>query len=183
MNGAVRSVLKLGHDPSRPWRGIKADVWDGGHRMPFLARWPRHIAAGQTSTETICHTDLMATLAAILGATLPEDAGEDSYNVLPALLGAKLDAPIREATVHHSIRGLFAIRQGRWKLVAGLGSGGWTKPAGGKPRPGGPRGQLYDMATDPKENHNLWLERPDVVKRLTALLDRYKREGRSAPRS
>jgi arylsulfatase A-like enzyme len=182
MSGAVRSVLRYGHNPSRPWRGIKADVWDGGHRVPFIARWPRRIAAGRTSDETLCHTDLMATVATLLGATLPDDAGEDSYNILPALLGAKLDAPIREATVHHSIGALFAIRQGRWKLIAGLGSGGWTQPRGGKPKPGGPQGQLYDMAADPQEKHNLWLERPDVVTKLTALLHKYKKEGRSAPR-
>ena len=182
MSGGVRSVLKYGHNPSRPWRGIKADVWDGGHRVPFIARWPRRIAPGQISSETICHTDLMATVATLLGAKLPDNAGEDSYNILPALLGRKLDTPIREATVHHSIRALFAIRQGRWKLIAGLGSGGWTQPRGGKPKPGGPTGQLYDMVADPHETNNLWLEHPDVVKKLTALLQKYRREGRSAPR-
>ncbi len=183
MSGATRSVLRFGHNPSRPWRGIKADVWDGGHRVPFVARWPGRIKPGTTSSETICHVDLLATAAAILGDTFPENAGEDSYNILPALLGQKLERPIREATVHHSGGGLFAIRQGKWKLISGLGSGGWTAPRGGKPKSAGPKGQLYDMQADPTEKRNLWLERPDVVKKLAALLAHYRKQGRSAPRS
>ena len=182
MNGAVRSVLKLGHDPSRPWRGIKSDIWDGGHRVPFVARWPRRIQAGTASDETICHVDLIATVAAILGDQLPENAGEDSHDILPALLGRKLDKPIREATVHHSGGGMFAIRQGRWKCILGLGPAGFSGGAQ-KPKPGGPKGQLYDMAADPKEQHNLWLERADVVRQLTALLDKYRKQGRSAPQA
>ncbi len=182
-SGPAGSVIKeFGHNPNRPLRGMKADIWEGGHRVPFIARWPERIKTGATNDELICQTDLLATCAAILGEALPENAGEDSYNILPALLSARRDKPIREAVVHHSGQGRFAIRQGRWKLITSLGSGGWSRPRSAKPEPGGPRGQLYDMAKDLSERHNLWLESPDVVERLTKLLERYKSEGRSAPR-
>lgn len=181
-NGPTRSVVTdTGHNPSWKLRGIKADVWDGGHRVPFIARWPKHIQAGTTSSELICHSDLMATCAALLSETLPNDSGEDSYNILPALLDELDGTPIREAVVHHSGSGAFAIRQGKWKLIVKLGSGGWTDPKNGKPEPGGPEGQLYDMEVDIAEQRNLWLERPDVVKKLTGLLEKYQNEGRSAP--
>ena len=112
---------------------------------------------------------------------LPRDAGEDSYNILPALLNPDLEKPIREATVHHSGNGMFAIRQGSWKLVQGLGSGGFTAPAQIKPQPGGLEGQLYNLQDDPAEQKNLWAEHPEIVKRLTALLERYKQQGYSRP--
>ena len=181
-SGPTRAVLRdTGHNPSWKLRGIKADVWDGGHRVPFIARWPEHIKAGSINSELICHSDFIATCAALLGETLPDNAGEDSYNILPAFLNETNGAPIREAVVHHSGNGAFAIRQGKWKLITQLGSGGWTEPKNGKPKPGGPEGQLYDMETDIKEEHNLWLERPDIVEKLTGLLEKYKNEGRSAP--
>ncbi len=180
--GPARSCLKeTGHNPSGELRGIKADIYDGGHRVPFVARWPECIPAGKTNGELICHTDLLATCAALLGEELPSDAAEDSYNILPALKTEPLDAPIREAVVHHSGNGAFAIRRGRWKLIIRLGSGGWTKPSSQKPKPGGPQGQLYDMTQDISEQENLWLARPDVVKELTALLDSYRAQGRSTP--
>ena len=181
--GPVGSVVRdTGHNPSGILRGIKADIYDGGHRVPFLARWPRRIPKGTVCDELICHTDLMATCAALLNVTLPADAGEDSYNILPALKGEPLQEPIREAVVHHSGHGVFAIRQGPWKLITILGSGGWTKPVKEEPVPGGPRGQLYDMSADISERRNLWMEHPEVVARLEGLLERYQQEGRSAPR-
>ncbi len=183
-SGPTGSVIKeYGHNPNSPLRGMKADIWEGGHRVPFLARWPKRIRPGTVSDELICHVDLLATCAAVLGVKLPAGAGEDSYNILPALLGEPRDKPIREALVHHSGNGRFAIRQGKWKLIVGLGSGGWTQPRTAKPQPGGPRGQLYDMGNDLAEHDNLWMKKPDVVKRLTALLERYKSQGRSAPAS
>ena len=176
------SMMKVyGHYPNGRLRGIKADIWDGGHRVPFIARWPGNIPKGATSDELICLTDLIATCAAIVGNELPENAGEDSYNILPALLGKKLAEPIREAVVHHSMNGTFSIRQGEWKLILGLGSGGFTKPSTIKPKPGGPEGQLYNLADDPAEANNLWADRQDVVNRLTKLLEKYKTEGRSRP--
>ena len=131
--------------------------------------------------ETVCLTDGMATLAAVVGEKLPANAGEDSYNLLPVLRGEKLKRPLREATVHHSHRGLFAIRQGPWKLVEGRGSGGFTQPVRLEPAPGEPAGQLYNLEEDPAETHNRYLERPDVARRLQALLDRYRTQGHSRP--
>lgn len=182
-NGAdwkPQDKAKFAHRANAGWRGEKADIWDGGHRIPFLARWPGRIAPGTTSNELGCLTDLMGTAAEIAGAKLPADAGEDSYSLLPALAGRR-GKPIREAVVHHSVEGMFGIRQGEWKLELGLGSGGFSDPKRIEPKPGGPRGQLYNIAKDPAETENLWLKHPETVARLTALLEKYQREGRSRP--
>lgn len=170
-----------GHSSNGDLRGQKADVWDGGHREPFIARWPAAIEPGRTCDETICQTDLLATFAAILGVDLPADAGEDSYDVSDALLGRSYDGSIREATVHHSGNGMFAVRSGPWKLVLGRGSGGFTDPVTLEPEPDEPAGQLYHMERDPAEQHNLWDEREDVVDELRDRLATYKARGRSAP--
>ncbi len=169
------------HRSSGRYRGYKSHIWEGGHRVPFIARWPGRIAPGTTSDELIGLTDLMATCAAIVGAALPENAAEDSFNILPALLGEHRDRPIRDSIIHHSCWGVFAIRQGRWKLVLDTqGSGGWVKPADDHPTEGSP-GQLYDMADDPYETTNLWDAHPEIVARLKRLLDRQKKAGRSRP--
>jgi arylsulfatase A-like enzyme len=176
------SIIELyGHYPNGDLRGIKADTLDGGHREPFIARWPGKIPAGTTNDEIICLTDLMATCAAIVGAKLPNNAGEDSFNILPALSGQKLDKPIREAIVHHSLSGMFAIRQRKWKLILGLGSGGFTKPQKIEPKPGQPAGQLYNLEDDLAESNNLWSKHPEIVERLTKLLQKYKEQGHTRP--
>src|SRR5207248_10623975 len=131
-------------------RGQKADVWEGGHRVPFIARWPGKIKAGTTSNELICLTDLMATCADLVGAKLPAEAGEDGESILAVLLGRKAERPVHEAVVHHSGGGMFAIRQGDWKLAEGLGSGGFSAPRTERPTPGGPKGQFYNLAKDPQ---------------------------------
>ena len=169
------------HRANASWRGEKADTWDGGHRIPFMARWPGQIRSGTASNQLGCLTDWMATAAAVTGFRLPRDAGEDSFNLLPALRGTTRK-PIREAIVHHSNDGVFSIREGSWKLILGLGSGGFSEPKKIEPAPGGPRGQLYNLADDPAEERNLWLDQKDVVRRLSALLERYQRSGFSAPR-
>jgi len=177
---APYSIIEVyGHYPSGDLRGIKADIWDGGHREPFVARWPTRIRPGSTSDELICLTDLLATCAAVVGVKLPNNAGEDSYSILPVLLGKKMDKPIREAVVHHSGSGMFAVRQGKWKLILGRGSGGFTKPSRVKPKPGEPRGQLYDLHKDPAETNNVWAEHPGIVQRLTNLLEKYRKQGYS----
>ncbi len=180
-NGAdwkLEDKARYAHLANSTWRGEKADAWDGGHRIPFIASWPGQIRPGTVSGQLGCLTDLMATTAAITGQTLPAGAGEDSYNLLPALLG-RAQAPIRDAIVHHSVEGVFAIRQGNWKLILGLGSGGFSPPVRVEQAVGGPAGQLYDLAADPAENHNLYQKRPDVVARLSALLDKYQSRGHS----
>jgi arylsulfatase A-like enzyme len=176
-NGSTMTPMdEYGHLPNDGLRGRKSDVWDGGHRIPFLACWPGVVPAGTICSETICLTDLLATCADVTGAALPSDAGEDSWSILPALRGGDA-GPLREATVHHSIEGMFAIRQGRWKLIEGRGSGGWT--AGGEEDPA--PGQLYDLIDDIDEEVNLYRALPETVAALTTLLERYRSEGRSTP--
>jgi len=172
---------KYPHLANAHWRGMKADIWDAGHRIPFLARWPGKIPAGAVSAEIGCLTDFMATAAELVGARLPANAAEDSFSLLPVLLGRKLTKPVREAVVHHSSEGMFSIRQGEWKLCLGLGSGGFSQPKKVQPKPGEAPGQLYNLREDPEEKRNVYLEHPEIVQRLTALLQRYQREGRSRP--
>jgi arylsulfatase A-like enzyme len=183
-NGAhwlPREIAQWGHRANHFLHGQKADIWDGGHRIPFLARWPGRMQAGATCDETICLTDLLGTMADVTGFRLPRDAGEDSYSILPALLGQKRNGPIREAVVHHSLLGHFSIRKGEWKLILGRGSGGFSEPIEYKPKPGEPEGELFDMARDPSETKNLYLERPEIVASLKALLERYQKQGYSRP--
>ena len=170
-----------GHDPSYVFRGHKADIFDGGHRVPFLVRWPGVVQPGTTSGQLVSLVDLTATCAEVVGAKLPDDAAEDSVSLLPVLRG-EADAPVREALVHHSISGKFSIRQGRWKLELCPGSGGWSQPRDPQAvRQGLPPIQLYDMEADVGEQRNVEAEHPEVVKRLTALLERYVAQGRSTP--
>ncbi|MCE5186554.1 MAG: arylsulfatase [Planctomycetaceae bacterium] len=174
-------LAKAHHDPSYVFRGAKADIFEGGHRIPFIAHWPSHIARSSTCNETICLTDFIATAAEIANVPLGDNAGEDSVSMLPYLLG-KANGPLREATVHHSINGSFSIRQGKWKLSLCPDSGGWSKP-----RPGTdaakdlPSIQLYDLSTDIAEEHNVQQEHPEIVRQLTELLESYIERGRSTP--
>ena len=174
-------LVHNGHQPNGRLRGQKADIYEGGHREPFIARWPEAIEGGRTCSSLLCLTDLMATCAAAAGVTLPEDAGEDSFNQLPAMLGRKSEGPVRESVVHHSGSGMFSLRKGNWKLVLGRGSGGFTAPKIIEPSGGEPRGQLYDIAADPAEQHNVWDEHPEVAKEMTALLEEIAGNGRSTP--
>jgi len=177
----VEGLEKQGHYPSAQFRGYKADIWEGGHRIPFLVRWPGHVKPGSASDQLICLTDFMATCADLLGLTLPDAAGEDSVSLLPALLGTA-SQPLREAVVHHSISGRFSIRQGPWKLELCAGSGGWAEPRDSQAtRQGLPAVQLYHLADDIGEQRNLEAGRRDVVTRLTALLEQHVANGRSTP--
>jgi arylsulfatase A-like enzyme len=165
---------RFAHRANGRWRGRKRDIYEAGHRIPFIARWPGTVKAGSVSDQLGCLTDLIRTAAEITGAQIPRDAAEDSVSLLAALKGTPR-RPLREAVVHHSSEGMFAIRQGRWKLVLGRGSGGNAQPPDGD----GPAGQLFDLAADPEETQNLYLRESRVVARLTALLEKYQREGRS----
>ncbi|WP_165072230.1 sulfatase family protein [Paludisphaera rhizosphaerae] len=174
-------MVKLGHHPSGPFRGYKADIFEGGHRIPFVVRWPGNVAAASTSDQTICLTDLMATAAEIVGEPLRADANEDSVSLVPILKGTA-NGPVREATVHHSINGSFAIRQGPWKLIFCPDSGGWSAPRPGRDDASKlPPIQLYNLADDPAETKNLQAEHPVIVARLTALMRKYVDDGRSTP--
>ncbi len=177
----IPALLEKGHNPNHVFRGHKADIFDGGHRIPFIARWPARVKAGGKSDQLLCLTDLMATAADIVGAKLPANAAEDSVSFLPALLGAD-KAPLREAVVHHSINGSFAVRQANWKLELCRDSGGWSEPRPGTPKAAGlPSVQLFDLGQDIGEQNNLQDKHPDVVARLTKLLEKYVADGRSTP--
>jgi len=170
----------FGHDSQGGLRGMKGDAYEAGHRVPFIVRWPGVIEKGTESNQTISFTDLMATFADILNKELPDDAGEDSFSLLPVLPG---DHPenesIRPPVVSISSRGVRAIQDGRWKLIEALGSGGFTDPAVVEPEAGGPEGQLYNLAEDLEETNNLWNERPEIVEQLMQKLSEYDKNGRS----
>jgi arylsulfatase A len=167
------------HKANGDWRGEKGDIWEAGHRIPFVARWPGKIKPATVSDETLCLGDVMATTAAILGARLPDTAAEDSFNFLPILLGEKPNQPIRDSLIYHSYDGSFGIRQGPWVLCPVLGSRGFSRPAEEAPAAGGPQGQLYNLKDDPGQTKNLWLTQPDQVRRLVGLLEKAKSDGRT----
>jgi arylsulfatase A-like enzyme len=176
----VADIQKWGHAANLHYRGQKSDIWEGGHRVPYIARWPGRIPAGSACDETICHVDFWATAAALVGHAVPADAAEDSFSHLPALLGQARSEPIRPATVHHSGMGTFALRQGKWKLVVdNLGSGGFSEPRQVPPEPGGPQGQLYDLEQDSRETTNVYEKHPDVVENLRRSLSEIRKNGRS----
>jgi arylsulfatase A-like enzyme len=177
-----------GHDGAKPWRGVKRDAWEGGHRVPFIVRWPGRVKAGTACDQLISLTDVMATVAAITGAELPRAAAEDSFDLLPALEG-KASAPLRPYLLTQAFggAGTLSIRRGNWKLIDHPGSGGNNYDQGGmKPyalpdTAPGASGQLYDLAADPGETNNLFLARPDVAKELKAQLTTTRKSGRSRP--
>jgi arylsulfatase A len=173
------TLTAKGHNPSAAWRGTKADIYEGGHRVPFLVQWPTVVKPGTSYAHPVCLVDLTATCADALGVKLPADAAEDSVSLLPALKGQ--DNAVREAVVHHSITGAFSIRQGSWKLELCPGSGGWSDPRPGKEDKSAPRQQLFDLAADPAETKNVQAEHPEVVERLSTLLQKYVADGRSTP--
>ena len=178
--GPFQSAMEpQGHYSSGPYRGYKSDAWDGGHRVPFIARWPAAVAASSRCDHLVCLSDLMASCAELLGTSLPENAGEDSVSILPLLTGS--DTPVREQLVHHSIDGKFAIRDGRWKLVLCPGSGGWTLKDADAAEAGLPLVQLYDMDADPGEQHNLHAAEPDRVRSMLGALKQIIAAGRSTP--
>ena len=178
------------HDGARPWRGVKRDQWEGGHRVPFIARWPGRIKANSRSDQVLCLTDMMATCAALTGAKIPAKDGEDSVNMLPALLGKDQGKPIRQYTLHQTISLALAIRRGPWKYLDHKGSGGnnYNRPGtwGMKQyvlpekAPDAP-GQLYNLESDPGETSNLYFKNPEIVRELKGKLEEFKKSGRSAP--
>ena len=178
------------HDGARPWRGVKRDNWEGGHRVPFIVRWPGKVAANSTSDQITSLTDVMATMAEVEKVDLPRDSAQDSFSMLPAMLGADGGVQIRPYILQQGFGGgrYLAIRKGKWKYLAHKGSGGnnYAKHAQLKEfalpdtEPDTP-GQLFDLEADPGERTNLSLEYPEVVKELSELLKKSKDDGRSAP--
>jgi arylsulfatase A len=161
-------IKRFGHDPSGGLRGMKGDVWEAGHRMPFIVRWPGQVKAGSVSDQTICFTDLIATAADICGTDLPSGAGPDSFSFLPVLHGTQpTDQAVRGPIVMQAgSSSTMLIRSGDWKLINQLGSGGFSDPKSITPGPGDPTGQLYNLRTDLAETNNLFLKHPEIVTRL-----------------
>jgi arylsulfatase A-like enzyme len=168
-------LIAAGHQPSGPYRGHKGDIWEGGHRVPLIIRWPGLVEAGTQSDQMVCLTDLFATCAEILGTKLPANGAEDSLSFLPALLGLPNDR-VRQALVNHSNFGEFAYRDGPWKLVFRL-SGQNLEQSRGKPT----IAELYDLDSDVGEQANLAKEHPDMVKRMTNDLRMLVDRGTSRP--
>ncbi len=186
----VTSVVHMradyGHDGARPWRGVKRDQWEGGHRVPLIVRWPGKIAAGSTSDQTVCLTDIMATCASITGAALPDSSAQDSFDILPLMLGKESGGTVRPYTLHQTISLALAIRKGPWKYLDHKGSGGNNynnpelKPFALPDNAPDAPGQLYNLETDPGETVNLYFKHPEIVSELKALLEKSKVEGHSA---
>ena len=180
-NGAHSEPLhleeKYGHKANADFRGQKSDAWDGGHHIPFIARWPGHIPAGTSCDRTVSLCDLFATAADLIKAPIPAAAAEDSFSQLPLMLG-KPDAPMRPAVVMHSNDGYFAIKQGPWKLVLARGSGGWTLPEAKAPADAPPV-QLYNTQDDPSEKVNQYAKHPEIVAQLKTVLNGFEKNGRS----
>lgn len=170
-----RMIAKYDHRAAGNFRGMKSDAWDGGHRIPFIVKWPGHIEAGSVSNALTVLTNLMATVAEIAGVDANQLPGDDSHSILPVLLGQTSDVPNQKAIVQHSGRGHFAIRTGEWKLIQGKGSGGFsTTPA--EEALMIEDGQLYNMNDDPSETINLFANRKDVVQDLSILLEEIKKQ-------
>ncbi|WP_177225986.1 sulfatase-like hydrolase/transferase, partial [Arsenicibacter rosenii] len=167
-------VKQFNHRAAGNFRGMKGDAFEGGHRIPFIVRWPGMVKAGTVSEATTTLANLMATCKDITRNADPNYVPEDSYSILPVLTGKAKTVARQPAVVHSSSIGYFAIRKGNWKLIQGLGSGGFTEPRDIKPAAGAPAGQLYDLANDPLETTNLYQQQPEKVKELADLLTRIR---------
>ncbi|MFC1762076.1 arylsulfatase [Planctomycetota bacterium] len=194
-NHTGQEAWKMGHELNGKYLGFKFDAWEGGHRVPFIARWPGKIEAGTTSDELVCNVDMIATFAALTGQTLQDGQGQDSINILPALTGGPIDrdhlllSPFRKTHL--------AIRKGKWMYISGQGGGGFGNPkvgnhgfggppaitfsghensdiANGKIKKGSPPSQLYDLEKDPAQTTNLYNYYPEVVRQMDALLKTYR---------
>ncbi|MEZ6141139.1 MAG: arylsulfatase [Zavarzinella sp.] len=179
------------HDGARPWRGVKRDQWEGGHRTPLIAYWPNHTPRGKVSDQLISLTDIMATCAAITDSKLPERAAEDSFNMLSVLLDKQGDKPVREYMLQQTISHAMSIRHGKWKYLDHKGSGGNNYTTGGEwgmkqfaipNNDVDAPGQLYDLEIDPGETNNLYSKYPEIVNKLKSKLNEFRESGRSTPK-
>ncbi|HSO89186.1 MAG TPA: sulfatase-like hydrolase/transferase, partial [Draconibacterium sp.] len=172
----IEQEIEFEHNTSNGYKGRKSHSYEGGHRVPFIVSWPKRIKAGSNSDETICLTDLYATIADLQNNEMTIGEAHDSYSFLPVLKGEEYKKPIREATIHHSMSGDFSIRKGDWKYIDADGHGGFaqireTIPADSI--------QLYNLSGDPTETTNIYSQNPEVVTQLKLLMDKYKEQGYS----
>ena len=182
---AYDRLQKFGHWSSGHLRGLKRDVWEGGHRVPFVIRWPGKVAPGAVSGETISQVDLAATFAEVIGYPLDSTKAIDSYNLIPLLQGKKYKQPLRKATVQNTKANAFALRQGDWMFIdAKTGqhsaSPDWFNSERGYAKDSSP-GLLYNLKTDPAQHTNLYAGHPEKVSEMKALLERYKAGEGCAP--
>jgi arylsulfatase A-like enzyme len=179
----IASLNAKGHYPNGIYRGAKSDIWDGGHRVPFIVSWPKSVKP-KVSNKLVCITDLFRTIAELEKVKLADNMAEDSYSFLNELTEKKTLEPQRETIIHHSIDGMFAIRKGDWKLILCSNSGGWSLPnAKSSESKTLPAIQLYNMKTDTEEKNNQYDKQPEMVAELTALITKQVKEGRSTPGS
>ena len=170
-NGPVwydADVQRSGHDSAGGLRGMKADAWEAGHRMPFLVRWPGMVEAGSVTHHLVCFTDLLATFAELINGKLTGKGALDSESFLPVLTDSSARHHPRGPIVMRAGSGAMMIRDQEWKLINQLGSGGFSNPKRVKPGPDDPQGQLYNLSVDPSEKSNLWKSHPELVRKLTA---------------
>lgn len=165
---------RFNHDSAGPYKGMKGDTWEAGHRVPMIVRWPGKVPPGSESGQLQCHADFLATCAELIGQPLSEKAQVDSRSMLTDWIGTKTQQPLRETFIAQSSGNVLALRKGDWKYIPHRGSGGFSKPRRIKPQPGEPTGQLYNLANDPGEKQNLWNENPELVKEMKAELERIK---------
>ncbi len=172
---------RLGHSSTGPLRGMKADCYEGGHRVPFIVRWPNQTPASTVNEHLICHTDMLATLAALTGEQISVGQAQDSINQSPLLFMTQLDQPPRNTLITSNNPKYFGVRMGQWKMITGLGSGGFTQPRDLKPKEGGPAGQLFNLSEDLSETNNLWQKYPEIVEQLESILRKSKEAGKTQP--
>ncbi|MFC7338719.1 arylsulfatase [Haloferula chungangensis] len=177
--GNFKNLESHGHFASAQFRGAKADIWEGGHRVPFLVKWPKVIKPGSVSDDLVCQVDLMATCADLLDKELPKNAAEDSESILPIFKGEETDFS-RKGIVSHSVSGHFSYREGKHKFILAYGSGGWMAPKEAQAKKQGlPKAQLYDLDADPGEQNNLYTSNAETAERLLAQLTEYVEAGSS----
>ena len=174
----IPALADKGHKVSANLRGSKADLWDGGHRIPFIVKWPGTVKAGSQSDQLICLTDFFSTVSEIIGVKVPSGSSEDSVSFLPALSGEKIKST-RKGVIHHSISGHFAYRMGKWKLLLAKASGGWSSPKENQVKAGAPLAQLYDMKRDIGEQKNLYEKEAKIASEMLSYLENDVRRGRS----
>jgi len=189
-NGGVQAYKQIkhadiqGHKINGALRGQKTEVYEGGHRVPFIVRWPGRVASGRKSDVLVANTDMLATFAELLERKLPDDMGEDSFSFLSSILGKSTNQPVRKSLVTDSMMGLFAIQEGQWKLIFGKGGGGFYlegKSQLDSTSTNDPPGQLYNLDIDLGETNNLYAEKPEIVAHLTLLLEKIRSDEHSRP--
>ena len=204
---AGRDAWQVGHYMNGDFLGWKFGAWEGGHRVPFIVRWPRHVPAGTKSDQLLCGIDMLATFAALLGCNLDSDAGLDSFNMLPAVTGSPKE-PIRDHLVIAPFRKTnLSLRQGKWMYIGDQGSGGFGRPriggktggpmalgaatrntnsditADGKIKPNAPKQQLYDLEADLTQKINVIREHPEIANQLKKRLQQIQTQARTAPQN